>query len=34
MSQGDGRDHHIRGFSFLLAGGGIQGGLTYDGADE
>ena len=27
MSQGgDGRDHHIKGFSFMLAGGGIKGG--------
>ena len=24
MSQGDGRDHHIKGFSFMVAGGGIQ----------
>ena len=29
MSQGgDGRDHHIKGFSYLLAGGGIKGGIT------
>ena len=29
MSQGgDGRDHHIKGFSFLLAGGGIKGGIS------
>ncbi len=35
MSQGgDGRDHHIKGFSFLLAGGGIKGGLTYGATDE
>ncbi|MDX2149152.1 MAG: DUF1501 domain-containing protein [Bryobacteraceae bacterium] len=35
MSQGgDGRDHHIKGFSFLLAGGGIKGGITYGGTDE
>lgn len=35
MSQGgDGRDHHIKGFSFLLAGGGIQGGLTYGATDD
>ena len=27
MSQGgDGRDHHIKGFSFMVAGGGIKGG--------
>lgn len=35
MSQGgDGRDHHIKGFSFMLAGGGIKGGLTYGATDE
>ena len=35
MSQGgDGRDHHIRGFSYLLAGGGIKGGITYGSTDE
>ncbi len=35
MSQGgDGRDHHIKGFSFLLAGGGVKGGITYGSTDE
>src|SRR6266481_2896850 len=35
MSQGnDGRDHHIKGFSFLLAGGGIKAGFTYGTTDE
>ena len=34
MSQGDGRDHHIKGFSFLLAGGGIKGGMSYGSTDE
>ena len=35
MSQGgDGRDHHIKGFSFLWAGGGIKGGITYGSTDE
>lgn len=35
MSQGgDGRDHHIKGFSFLLAGGGVKGGITYGGTDD
>jgi hypothetical protein len=35
MSQsGDGRDHHIKGFSFLLAGGGIKPGITYGSTDE
>ncbi len=35
MSQGgDGRDHHIKGFSYLLAGGGIKPGITYGSTDE
>jgi uncharacterized protein (DUF1501 family) len=35
MSQGgDGRDHHIKGFSYLLAGGGIKGGITYGTTDD
>jgi hypothetical protein len=35
MSQGrGGRDHHIKGFSFLLAGGGIAKGLAYGATDE
>jgi hypothetical protein len=34
MSQGDGRDHHIRGFSYILAGGGIKGGLSYGSTDD
>jgi hypothetical protein len=35
MSQGgDGRDHHIKGFSYVLAGGGIKGGITYGATDE
>jgi len=35
MSQGgDGRDHHIKGFSFLLAGGGIKPGISYGSTDE
>ena len=29
-----GRDHHIRGFSMWLAGGGIKGGITYGATDE
>ena len=29
-----GRDHHIRGFSLWMAGGGIQGGVTYGNTDE
>jgi uncharacterized protein (DUF1501 family) len=35
MSQsGDGRDHHIKGFSFMLAGGGIKGGISYGATDD
>ncbi len=35
MSQGgDGRDHHIKGFSFMMVGGGIRGGSSYGGTDE
>jgi hypothetical protein len=29
-----GRDHHIKGFSMWLCGGGVQGGLTYGATDE
>lgn len=29
-----GLDHHIRGFSMWLAGGGIRGGMTYGETDE
>jgi hypothetical protein len=35
MSQGgSGRDHHIKGFSMWLAGGGVRPGLTYGATDE
>jgi hypothetical protein len=34
MAQGNGRDHHIKGFSMWLAGGGIKGGQTYGATDE
>ena len=35
MSQsGDGRDHHIKGFSFMVAGGGIKRGISYGNTDE
>ncbi len=34
MAQGNGRDHHIKGFSLWLAGGGIKGGITYGATDE
>jgi uncharacterized protein (DUF1501 family) len=29
-----GRDHHATGFTMLLAGGGVKGGLTYGATDE
>ncbi|MEX2670753.1 MAG: DUF1501 domain-containing protein [Phycisphaeraceae bacterium] len=29
-----GRDHHIRGFSMWMAGGGIRGGVTHGSTDE
>jgi hypothetical protein len=35
MSQGgDGRDHHIKGFSYLLAGGGIKPGFSFGSTDD
>jgi hypothetical protein len=34
MAQGNGRDHHIKGFSMWLAGGGIRGGISYGNTDE
>lgn len=34
MAQGSGRDHHIRGFSLWMAGGGIKGGVSYGNTDE
>jgi hypothetical protein len=34
MGQGDGRDHHIKGFSMWLAGGGIKGGISHGATDE
>jgi uncharacterized protein (DUF1501 family) len=34
MAQGNGRDHHIKGFSIWLAGGGIKGGISYGQTDE
>jgi len=29
-----GRDHHIKGFSLWLAGGGVQGGISYGNTDD
>jgi hypothetical protein len=34
MAQGDGRDHHIKGFSMWMAGGGVKRGITYGATDE
>jgi hypothetical protein len=38
MSQGGGddpgRDHHIKGFSMFLAGGGVRGGVTHGATDD
>jgi hypothetical protein len=34
MAQGDGRDHHMKGFSIFMAGGGIKGGITHGATDE
>jgi hypothetical protein len=34
MAQGSGRDHHIKGFSIWMAGGGVQPGITYGATDE
>jgi hypothetical protein len=31
---GPGRDHHIKGFSMWLAGGGVKGGVAYGATDE
>ena len=34
MAQGDGRDHHIKGFSIFMCGGGIKGGITHGATDD
>lgn len=34
MAQGTGRDHHIRGFSLWMAGGGIKPGITHGATDD
>ncbi len=34
MAQSDGRDHHIKGFSIWMAGGGIKGGITHGATDD
>ncbi len=32
--EGNGRDHHIKGFSIWMAGGGIKGGITHGSTDD
>ncbi len=34
MAQGNGRDHHIKGFSMWMAGGGIKPGITHGATDD
>jgi len=34
MAQGNGRDHHIKGFSIWMAGGGVKPGISYGNTDE
>ncbi|MGQ0635063.1 MAG: DUF1501 domain-containing protein [Planctomycetaceae bacterium] len=34
MAQGNGRDHHIKGFSIWMTGGGIRGGISHGATDE
>ena len=34
MAQGDGRDHHIKGFSMFMAGGGVKPGISYGATDD
>lgn len=34
MAQGDGRDHHLAGFSMWFAGGGFKPGFSYGATDE
>ncbi|MCD0461012.1 DUF1501 domain-containing protein [Roseiconus lacunae] len=34
MAQGTGRDHHIKGFSMWMAGGGVRPGFTHGATDE
>lgn len=34
MAQGNGRDHHIKGYSLVLAGGAIKSGFAYGNTDE
>jgi hypothetical protein len=34
MAQGNGRDHHIKGFSIWMAGGGIKPGIVHGATDD
>ena len=34
MAQGSGRDHHIKGFSIWMAGGGVKAGISHGETDE
>jgi hypothetical protein len=34
MAQGNGRDHHIKGYSMFLCGCGVKGGMTYGSTDD
>jgi len=34
MAQGNGRDHHLAGFTMLFAGGGFKPGISYGATDE
>ncbi|MEW4486673.1 DUF1501 domain-containing protein [Thalassoglobus sp. JC818] len=34
MAQGTGRDHHIKGFSMWVAGGGVRPGMSYGATDD
>jgi uncharacterized protein (DUF1501 family) len=34
MAQGSGRDHHIKGFSIWMAGGGVKAGMSHGKTDD
>jgi uncharacterized protein (DUF1501 family) len=34
MAQGNGRDHHIKGYSMFLCGGGIRSGMVHGATDD
>lgn len=34
MAQGSGRDHHIKGYAYFMAGGGVRGGISLGATDE